>query len=298
MNEKMEERIGQIFYPNKLTIIENKQYISDYSGYQVAVELLEKEEEIELTVYGEKLDGEELRERLVEEFKFLFADIFCKTMEESTSVLVPMTRSVDEIKEILDLITDFYRYNQFEVVLAPAIGTTEKTETTESAETTESKKTTYPNLNTPYYGETQADIKRNKILSIVVPIMGALPGIILWIIAGQGGYIQQVVAMMIVLGVFTGHALFSKKITWGNMLFVIFTIFFATYIANLLTYTFLVVNQMGVGFFKALFGVVFGIALVDELKISFWVDLLVSMFFEASGSLGLYIFYLKKRGRI
>ncbi len=86
----MEQRVRQIFGAQEVEKVGDRLYITKHGKYHVKVEILEHKGLYEITIYGKQIQNEDVSEQLLEELKFIFADITCTVEKESILVQIPM----------------------------------------------------------------------------------------------------------------------------------------------------------------------------------------------------------------
>lgn len=104
--------LSEIFYPNEVTLEGEDTYVSKLEGYRVRLHYLAEVNRVKVAVFGSKKDGMVISgiEGYINSF---YPEVKCIQKQNYVKVEVSVQYGIDNLREILNIIVEFYVGNKY-----------------------------------------------------------------------------------------------------------------------------------------------------------------------------------------
>jgi hypothetical protein len=263
--------LNEIFYPEKPEIIGENLYSVKYRNYNIRLRTFSKMNFlIDVAVYGK---NQSLEQSAVNYIKALHAEIPCNYKNDALNVLVPVKEGITLLKNVLDEITAYFTDNGFSpcdiIIEEPKF----RSESANTADTS---------------GKLKSRKKENVILGLIGALIGTIPGIILWIIIGQLGFVAALCGALISLGALTGYAYFGKGFGRAGMVISGLTIILAAFLAICLNYTVYIMRYQQISFALSIYILKIMVTTISNFRADFIKSIALGYLFTFIGAFTVY----------
>lgn len=263
--------LNEFFYPERIEIKGENLFSVKYRNYNVKLRIFNKMNFlIDVAVYGK---NQALEQSAVKHIKSLHTDIPCNYKNDALNVLVPVKEGITFLKNVLEDITSYFIENGFipcDIIIEEPNFRRESVNTADTSTRSKSRK------------------KENVILGLIGALIGTIPGIILWVIIGQLGYIAALCGALISLGALLGYAFFGKRFSTGGMIISGLIIILATFLAICLNYTVYIMRYQHVSFAESIIILKIMVTSIKSFHVSFIKSIALGYLFTILSAVPIY----------